>query len=654
MKITLYSCHPLQFKHSYTKTSPEALSSFLRIVALSATLPNVSSIATFLEANEAYTFDSSYRPVPLTTHVVGLGFVGKNEFLFGKSLDRHVPEIIKRFSRGKPTIIFCHTKKETETLAMELSKINGIGVANSSSNVQLASKTKLTGLQRSLLRGLAYHHAGLDSSDRKLVEKAFTDGKVTCLCATSTLAMGVNLPAHLVIIKGTATWRGSVEGNQEIDRGTLLQMIGRAGRPGFDTSGTAVIMTDNSSKRKYEELSGGMEVVESHLPTRLMDVMNTEISQRVITSENTALNWIKSTFFACCAKENPERYGLTMSASAIDSFLFKHCQDSLHRLHQEGMIMYGESGETAPLPACHVMNQSMVDFESMKRIVGLPFDADQALLLKALSEFESLQRPVRRSEKKDLNDAHKIIRYKLDGPPSKVRVQTPAQKAFVLLQAAIGQHYLEDFTLRQEMSCMVEYATRMLSAAEEFSIEGSKHGQVALQSLRLRRSLATSLWGAGDGVLNQLRGVGHKTTAKLRLNKILSFADVLSSSSEAIERAAGRGKPFGTELRTAVSKILQSTLHLSAYIEKSSANNPEYVVCSLARREPIAGMEKVEKDETASFVKYTLAVYTDRPGSCLFFQSNIAGVGEYRIPVPLKYGKVFVHLVASMVGLDGK
>ena len=622
---------------------------------MSATLPNVSSIASFLEAHEAYAFDSSFRPVPLTTHVVGLGYAGNNAFMFGKGLDRHVPELIKRFSRSKPAIIFCHTKKETETLAMELSKVNGIGIPNGGNNVQLASQTKLTTLQRSLLRGIAYHHAGLDADDRKLVEKAFTDGKVACLCATSTLAMGVNLPAHLVIIKGTVAWRGSGVGHQEIDLGTLLQMIGRAGRPGFDTSGTAVIMTDNASKKKYEELSGGLGVVESHLPSRLMDVLNTEISQRVVTSVQAALDWIKSTFFFRRMQENPEKHGLS-SESEIDPYLTRLCEESLLKLHREGMIVLDESGKTTPLPGCHVMSQHMVDFEAMKRIAGLPFDADQAGLLRALSEFEGLHRPVRRSEKKILNEVHKMIRYKLEGPASKVRIQTPSQKAFVLLQAAIGQHYLEDFTLRQEMSYMVENATRMLSAAEEFSIDGSKHGQVALQSLLLRRSLATSLWGANDGVLNQLRGIGHKTTAKLRFHRILSFADVLTSSSESIERAAGRGAPFGNEVRTAVCKILNNTLQLSASIE-AAHDIPQFVVCNLVRRKPTTGMEGlegIENGESTGLVKYTMAVYTDRPGSCLLFQSNITDTGEYRIPFPSSCGKVFVNLVASMVGLDGK
>ena len=66
------------------------------------------------------------------------------------------------------------------------------------------------------------------------------------LCTTSTLAQGVNLPAHLVILKGTRRWtheKGEVPGNREYDRITILQMIGRAGRPQFDDEGIAILMT---------------------------------------------------------------------------------------------------------------------------------------------------------------------------------------------------------------------------------------------------------------------------------------------------------------------------------------------------------------------------------------------------------------------------
>lgn len=74
----------------------------------------------------------------------------------------------------------------------------------------------------------------------------------------------------------------------------------------------------------------------------------------------------------------------------------------------------------------------------------------------------------------------------------------------MLLQAAIGQHYIEDFTLRQEMSYMIDIATRILEALEDYSVKGSRNGHVALLSLKLRRSMATSLWGQKDGLLNQI------------------------------------------------------------------------------------------------------------------------------------------------------
>lgn len=76
--------------------------------------------------------------------------------------------------------------------------------------------------------GVAFHHAGLDSSDRGTVEKGFLDGEISVICCTSTLAVGVNLPCHLVIIKNTVSWQD--EGLKEYADIEMMQMLGRAGR----------------------------------------------------------------------------------------------------------------------------------------------------------------------------------------------------------------------------------------------------------------------------------------------------------------------------------------------------------------------------------------------------------------------------------------
>ena len=258
-------------------------------------------------------------------------------------------------------------------------------------------------------------------------------------------------------------------------------------------------MTDNKSVKKYEALSGGLEVVESQLLDKLVETLNTEVSQNVICGVSQAINWLKGTFFFSRVKKNP-RY----------SYLTSHVMRSLKMLNQEGLISLEENGmKVSPLPSSHIMSQYMVGFDAMKVLMIVPHNACTKHLLISLSDCKTLHRPVRRSEKKILNGVHTKIKYPLDIPPSKIRIQTPHQKVFVLLQAAIGQHYLEDYTLRQEMSFMVDDATRILSALEDYSVLGSKHGQVAMESLMLRRSLSTSLWGTKDGVLNQLRGAPH-------------------------------------------------------------------------------------------------------------------------------------------------
>lgn len=170
-------------------------------------------------------FDASYRPVPLTVHVIGQGFVGdesNQQFRFWSGLNRHVAEIIVRFSNNKPAIVFCHSKADAEKLADLLANANGVSQIGNG-NQAVASQARITKLQRVLFRGVAYHHAGLEIEDRRVVESAFSQGKIRALCATSTLAMGVNLPAHLVVVKGTKAWRGPGSGYQDIESASLVR-----------------------------------------------------------------------------------------------------------------------------------------------------------------------------------------------------------------------------------------------------------------------------------------------------------------------------------------------------------------------------------------------------------------------------------------------
>ena len=112
--------------------------------------------------------------------------------------------------------------------------------------------------------GVAFHHAGLTNEDRTAVEKGYLAGEINVICCTSTLAVGVNLPCHMIIIKNTVTYQSNAAGGcKEYSDLEIMQMLGRAGRPQFDDSAVAVIMTRLQRVNYYEKMISGQEVLES-------------------------------------------------------------------------------------------------------------------------------------------------------------------------------------------------------------------------------------------------------------------------------------------------------------------------------------------------------------------------------------------------------
>lgn len=462
--------------------------------------------------------------------------------------------------------------------------------------------------------------------------------------------MGVNLPAHLVVIKGTRAWRGAGTGYQNIDQASLVQMMGRAGRPGFDTSGTVVIMTDNESKASFQGMvSSGLKTAKSKcVEDKLVETMNTEVSQRVVTSLETAMAWMRGTLMYIQLQRSCGTFdeGLEQAVRSL-------CQKVFTKLQKiRAVALHGE--RVYPLAACHVMSHHMVEYNTMAQISSIPFDASQYQLLKSISMMEGLQKPLRRSEKKGLNAAHKDIRHKLEGVPSKVRVKASWEKAFVLLQVHISEMTLDgnDFALRQELRSMTDFASRMLAAIEEYSIKGSKNGNIAVQSLRLRRSLAVKVWCGRNGTLKQIRGVSNALCMQLSKNKVSSFEDVVKASAQQLEHITGRNEPFGTELKAAAARILRSSLKVAAEVEMAEGSSiPSSLICRVERKE-VLGLESDERRDCN--ITYTLLVFTDKEGGCLIFEEGISGPCEFRIMLPPTYGKLFVRLIGSVVGIDGE
>ena len=168
--------------------------------------------------------------------------------------------------------------------------------------------------------GFGIHHAGMLRTDRNLVEKLFSQGLVKVLVCTATLAWGVNLPAHGVVIKGTEIYdakRGSF-----VDLGILdvLQIFGRAGRPQFDTSGHGIIITSHDKLTHYLSLLTNQFPIESNFVSLICDNLNAEISLGSVTNVEEAVKWLSYTYLFVRMRRNPLVYGIRPQVWPLTQF----------------------------------------------------------------------------------------------------------------------------------------------------------------------------------------------------------------------------------------------------------------------------------------------------------------------------------------------
>lgn len=155
-----------------------------------------------------------------------------------------------------------------------------------------ADQVKNSELKDLLSYGFAIHHAGMTRVDRILVEDLFADRHIQVLVSTSTLAWGVNMPAHTVIIKGTQVY--SPEKGRWVELGALdiMQMMGRAGRPQYDTKGEGILLTNHSELQYYLSLMNQQLPVESQFVRKLADNLNAEIVLGTVQNAREAVNWL--------------------------------------------------------------------------------------------------------------------------------------------------------------------------------------------------------------------------------------------------------------------------------------------------------------------------------------------------------------------------
>lgn len=533
--------------------------SSVRLMGMSTACANATDLANWLGVKEGlYNFRHTVRPVPLEIYIDG--FPERTGFCpFMQSMNRPSFLAIKSHSPTKPVIIFVASRRQTRLTATDL--INFCGMEDNPRRFLGMDEDELQptmhqirdeSLRESIQFGIGLHHAGLVEGDREIVEKLFLDNKIQVLVATATLAWGVNLPAHLVIVKGTQFYDAKIEGYRDMDLTDVLQMLGRAGRPQFDTSGIARIFTQDSKKSFYKYFLHSGFPVESSLHKVVADHLGAEVAAGTITTKQDALDYLTWTFFFRRLHKNPTYYGLNIPAEEQDSlsaqeqandFLVDIIDESMSELAQSGCIVSHSNGKVEPTPLGKIASYYYLSHKTMRSLLAHSKpNASFAEVLKWMSsatEYDEL--PVRHNE-----DLINIELSKVVSVPANtfgVPMWDPHVKAFLLLQAFMQRIELPIADYVTDQNSVLDQAIRIIQAAIDVLTELGYLSSV-MRMISLMQCIKQACWPTPGGVLSQLPGVVDME--KLRKERVpQTVAEIAAtplSDLQALARSLGVGE----------------------------------------------------------------------------------------------------------------
>ena len=269
-----------------------------QILGLSATINNVEEISDWIGAKSVV---STWRPVDLSEGVFCFGQVDFKDGTSPINIDNSgegtaIDIAIDMVKKNGQSIIFTETRKRASSLAKKIEKMMPLILTKEQSDElfnlsQLLKKsdtnTDMNDLLVKLLKhGVAFHHAGVSNQQRQIIESGFRDRKIKIICATPTLAAGVNLPARRVVLSSYLRYDMQYGGMSPISVLDYKQMCGRAGRPQYDDKGETILIANNESEQDSlfdHYINGDVEDIESALSNE--DSLRTHILATISSSK---------------------------------------------------------------------------------------------------------------------------------------------------------------------------------------------------------------------------------------------------------------------------------------------------------------------------------------------------------------------------------
>lgn len=481
----------------------------IRIIGLSATLPNYEDVSRFIAPDERLEdstiyFDSTFRPIPLKQQYIAISETKKafrimNEIVYDKVVERLVDKAqILIFVHSRPdtfkTADYIRCKAlEEQKLGLFLSSESAVDKINEySKSIRLNAK-----LKELLQFGIGVHSAALSKGERSCVEDLFRGKYIKVVVSTATLAWGVNLPARTVIIKGTHVYRDGKW--TDLDSLNVAQMLGRAGRPGYDREGEGIVITQQSQVKFYMSLINEQLPVESKLIGQLAEFINAECVIGSIESLNDAVTWLSETYLSSrmmsvLQSSNYQylsMYGIDQNAKSNDPHLKTHKHNLAYAaasiLDDRGLIVFDRaSGVIKSTELGRIASHYNCSSRTIKlfhdSIHEHTSDIEMFRTFSLADEFKDIF--VRKGEEIDLQTLLNQVPFPIDDK----RATPGANKVNALLQVYIFRLNIESSDLVSDMHFIKDNAARLASAIHELVLmKGYAH--VAEISIDLCRKI---------------------------------------------------------------------------------------------------------------------------------------------------------------------
>ncbi|CAI7778033.1 unnamed protein product [Closterium sp. NIES-53] len=561
----------------------------IRIVALAASLANARDLGEWVGASShgLFNFSPAVRPVPLEIHIQGFDVSNFDARMQAMTKPAYTAIMNHTARSSKPTLLFVPTRKHARLTALDLCAFaagdagatlaaaanadgsSGAGNADgTTSSAALAAaspflhcgegdlapflaRVKDEGLRHGLTFGVAYLHEGLSAVEQEVVQQLFTAGAIQVCVAVSSLCWSI-FPANLVVIMGTqyydargggggsgggasAVAGGSGGGRVDYPVTDLLQMMGRASRPGLDDAGRCVIFCHSARKEYYKKFLLEPLPVESHLDQHLHDPLNAEVVVRTVENKQDAVDYLTWSFLYRRLTQNPNYYNLTgTSHRHLSDHLSELVETTLSDLEASKCVAMEDDMDLSPLNLGMIAAYYYISYTTIEAFSGslAPKTRLKGLIEVVASASEYGELPMRPGEEEQVRKMLHHQRFGVEKP----NLSDPHLKANVLLQAHFARHVVTG-PLAQDQRAVLMEASRLLQAMVDV-LSSSGWLSPALAAMELSQMVTQGLWEK-DSPLLQLPHFTKELAAKFTAKGIESVSDLVDMDDD--ERAAALG-----------------------------------------------------------------------------------------------------------------